>query len=104
MYTQRDINMVCEEMFHAVCTDGVIATGIFNTRRRVDETNNCYVLRSRDTNRILAFIDKKADTLYVMSSYTHTRDRFSDSDIDDFAFIYGDGEFGCLCCYTWAAI
>lgn len=104
MFTQREINELCQRVWRDVCTRDVILSHRFSVRKCVDETECYYILRSRFTNKILAIIYKKYDILYDISKLTNSHDRFTDKCVDDFSFIYGKGENGCQCRYTWTAI
>ena len=96
---QLAINEMCLACLDDVNTEIMEQNGLKNWKRlrfctaEVSETDNFYVLRSYNT--LVAFIDKRTDTLYDVLRFVYGYTSTSAQHIAKFRHDYGYGKWGC---------
>ena len=96
---QETINNICIEALDNVNTEIMEQNGLTKWKRLrscsadVSETDNFYILRSYNT--LIAFIDKRTDTLYDVLRFVYGYTSTSAQHISKFKHDYGYGQWGC---------
>ena len=105
---QEIINNMCLECLDEVNAEIMEQGGLKKWKRlrscsaEVSETDNYYVLRSYNT--LVAFIDKRSDTLYDVLRYVYGYTATSAKHIAKFNHVYCIGNWGCGNRYTYRHI
>lgn len=96
---QIKINEMCMACIDDVNTEITTQGGVKNWRKlrscsaEVGETENYYVLRSYNT--LVAFIDRRTDTLFDVLRFVYAYTATSAQHISKFRHDYGYGKWGC---------
>lgn len=102
---QTTINNMCIAGLDEVNTEIMELGGLKKWKRlrscsaEVSETENFYVLRSYNT--LVAFIDRRSDTLYDVLRYVYGYTATSSQHIAKFNHDYCTGNWGCANRYTY---
>lgn len=105
---QEKINNYCMACIDEVNTEIITKGYIGNWKRlrsctaEVNETENFFVLRSYNT--LVAFIDKREDTLFDVLRFVYGFTHTSAQHISKFKHDYGNGYYGCSHEYTYYSI
>ena len=102
---QEEINEVVLQAIKDFRVDSKVTPSVKRLRTckaEVFTLDDYYVLKSYNT--IVAFIDRKSDTLYDFLRYTYGYTVTSAQHIAEFNRDYGKGEYGCTRLYRWYPI